>query len=126
MTEEPKEPKEPDNTSKFLLAGCLGPVLLFAGCVAMVAVSGGDSDEPSGDMARVMCEGFVEDRLKSPGSADFQRPVITGAGVNTWKVSGSVDAENSFGGTVRLDYACTVRGDGSGEWTLLDLQHSQR
>lgn len=104
----------------------MAPILLFAGCVAMVAVSGGDSDEPSADMARVMCEGFVEDRLKSPGTADFQIPVTTSAGVTTWEVSGSVDAQNSFGATVRLDYICTVHGDSSGEWTLLDLQHNQR
>lgn len=117
---------KPDGTTKFLLWFFVGiPALLFGGCMALVVSSSGDDDEPSDGMARVMCEGFVEDRLKSPGSADFQRPITTEVGVDMWRVSGSVDAQNSFGATVRIDYDCTVRGDGDGEWTLVDMQHSE-
>jgi hypothetical protein len=72
-----------------------------------------------------MCEDFVKDRLKSPGTASFTRPTVTSAGVDTWRVDGSVDAENSFGGTVRVDFQCTVRGE-DGVATLVDLQHQER
>jgi hypothetical protein len=92
-------------------------VLLLAGC-------GSDQEFSEGE-ARVMCEDFVEDWLKAPSTASFTRPVVTSAGANTWQVDGSVDAENSFGGTVRIDYQCTVRGE-DGTATLVDLQHQER
>lgn len=98
---------------------------ITAAALALAACS--YSDEPDKYGAQVMCEDFVEDRLRSPGSADFQRPDSTiEVGTNEWQVSGSVDAENGFGALVRIDYVCTIRADGDGMWTLVDLQHQQR
>lgn len=127
VSDESEQPKKMDGTTKFLLWFFVGvPALLFGGCIAALTMSSSGDDEPSDGMARVMCEGFVEDRLKSPSSADFQRPTTTEIGANTWRVVGSVDAENSFGATLRVDYECTVRGNSDGEWTLVDLQHAER
>lgn len=84
---------------------------------------GGDFGEGE---ARVMCEEFVSDRLKSPGSADFNRPtIVLWEDPATFRVSGSVDSENSFGATKRIDYQCTVRGE-DGTATLVDLTHQER
>lgn len=83
-----------------------------------------ERDDSSG-MAEYACEDFVEDRLKSPGTADFQNATVESAGSDTWLVTGTVDSENSFGATMRVDYECTVTGSGA-NWTLVDLQHSQR
>jgi hypothetical protein len=93
---------------------------------ALVTLTACYEDDPDKYGAEVMCEEFVEDRLKSPGSADFQRPTTTEVGTNTWLVSGSVDAQDGFGALVRVDYECTVRGDSDGLWTLIDMQHEQR
>lgn len=112
--------------------GCLW---IIAGSAALILVSviwslltgwdSGDDDDESGDFgqyeAQYMCEEFIKDKLKSPGSADFQRPTSTSAGADTWKVSGTVDSQNSFGGVVRNSYVCTVRGS-DGNATLVDLQ----
>jgi hypothetical protein len=51
------------------------------------------------------CEDLVGQQLKSPTSADFNS---TATGPGTWTVTGTVDAENSFGATVRAEYQCTV------------------
>lgn len=51
------------------------------------------------------CEAAVEKQLKAPTTAEF---ASTATGSGTWEVTGTVDSENSFGATVRSDYACTV------------------
>lgn len=97
---------------------------LFAGLLGLVACS--FDSEPDEFGAQVMCEQFLEDQLKSPGTAEFDTPTREAAGFNTWKISGAVDSENSFGALVRIDYVCTVKSDGAETWTLVDLQHEQR
>lgn len=93
--------------------------------------------------AQVMCKDFVRDNLKSPSSADFgglfddrdkamfleadkagQFGVDTAKLRNTgvWVVVGQVDAENSFGATIRSDYTCVMDYDKAGKnWYLLDI-----
>lgn len=97
----------------------------FGGIGGLFRGGGGSSsrDDSLGDSytARYMCEEFVKDRLKSPGSADFsgQRESNTGT---AWTSSGAVDSENSFGATMRNTYTCTVRFAGGDKWTLVSLQ----
>ncbi|MFQ1002627.1 hypothetical protein [Modestobacter sp. SSW1-42] len=100
-------------------------VLLVGGC--SVAVFDGDDDGSGGGrddiMAGIMCEDFVKDRLKSPSSADFPSSssyVVTGAG-NQYTVQGYVDAENSFGASLRTDWTCSVRDNGDESWNLVTL-----
>lgn len=70
--------------------------------------------------ARTMCAGFVEDRLKSPSTANFLLETeeaygATKDGVNMPRnnhlVKGQVDAQNSFGATVRMTYLCQLHYD---------------
>lgn len=71
--------------------------------------------------ARIICQDFVKDRLKSPGTADFSEENETGA-YPTFTSTGAVDSQNAFGGVVRNNYSCTVTWHPTTEkWTLDDL-----
>jgi len=59
--------------------------------------------------AIAQCEAAIENRLKAPSTASFDSSA-TGSG--TWIVSGTVDAENSFGAMVRNAFECSVIIDG--------------
>lgn len=59
------------------------------------------------------CEQWIAARLKAPESARFSGVAatrVTGAdGMGPFTASGWVEASNSFGGTVRQSYSCTMR-----------------
>lgn len=97
------------------LASLTAAPLLLAGC-------GGGGDE---DGAIAYCHQFVEDRLKSPDSADFPSfpdHDVTETGTMQWRVSSYVDAENSFGASLRTDWTCEISYDeAEGAWTLESL-----
>lgn len=61
-------------------------------------------------LAKSACEGAVEQNLKSPTSASYQS---TAVGSGPWTVTGTVNAENSFGAMVRSSYRCSVALDGN-------------
>lgn len=73
------------------------------------------------NLARVACEEFGRQRLKAPSTAQFlDDPTID---VNypsrgAYRVSGSVDAQNSYGAMLRSRYECRVYRDGAGNWRL--------
>ena len=53
----------------------------------------------------------VKNRLKSPSTADFcsyPEATITDLGNNRYKIQGYVDAQNSFGATVRSKFTVTL------------------
>lgn len=71
---------------------------------------------------------FVTDRLKSPSTASFPwfGCAATQLADNKWEVASYVDAQNSFGGTLRLYYLITVRPNEGGGWHLLSIQTAQK
>lgn len=85
--------------------------------VAVICIAGSHKD--SGGGAIVACHGFVEDQLKSPGSADYSGEDLTHDG-STYTLTGSVDSDNSYGASVRNDFTCVVDKSGS-DWTLDSL-----
>lgn len=96
-------------------------LLLFVGCMALMA--SGDDDGPEGLReyeARNACEEFIDRRLKSPGSSEYNHESTVEVSDGGWTVTGTVDAQNSFGALVRMTYSCTVAGTG-GSATLVDL-----
>lgn len=103
--------------------GCLGLVVLVAVLFVAGAMAGDDSEDTDGDNygAQDVCEQFVEDRLKAPATADFSGEKATHLGGGRWRVTGDVDAENSFGAQLRMTYVCEVQFTGGGDWTLKDL-----
>lgn len=95
----------------YALAGLVGVFALFVGYILFTTDSstGRDDPEVQEHAAIRACEDMVRDQLKAPATADFNGSVATGVG--PWEVTGSVDAENSFGAMIRTDWTCTVRLD---------------
>jgi len=88
----------------------LAVVIGFAGCMAS-SLRG--NDEGNADIESIaQCEGRIEKLLKAPDTADFDS-TTRARGPETWEVTGTVDAENSFGAKVRADYGCTVVMNGN-------------
>jgi hypothetical protein len=93
-------------------------VLAVAGCTAISVASGDDDSDDRDDpalqriAAENACEDFLRDKLKSPSTAEFHNTMSTSTGPVAWRVSGTVDAENSFGAALRRSWSCTVRLDG--------------
>lgn len=92
---------------------CCAPVIgiaalsLLGGLLG--AIRGGSEDEPaepSAVLAELACKDLVREQLKDPDSADFSNETTTGYG--TYKVTGTVRGENSFGGTAVHEFECTV------------------
>lgn len=81
--------------------------LLVAGC---------SGDNPDDATAEVMCQDFVKDQLKAPGSAKFSEERADEPFDGEWKVTGVVDSENGFGALLRAEYTCRMTHD-DGEWT---------
>lgn len=80
--------------------------------------------------ASIVCKDYVRATLKAPSTADF--PLLdfsaTRHAAGRWTVSSYVDAENSFGATIRSRYLCDIQYAGKGDpldyasWQLLDLK----
>nr|WSX52212.1 hypothetical protein OG409_26750 [Streptomyces sp. NBC_00974] len=92
---------------------------------ALLALTACGAGAPAdGIEATIMCEKFVKQRLKSPGSAEFsgagETSVTTISGSAPWKyqVAGHVDSQNSFGAKVRNTYDCTASTPDGETWTL--------
>ncbi len=97
--------------------------MVFSNCF------GGDgSDDGHSELeAYVVCQEFVEDRLKAPATADFPGgsfDYTTHNGGGRYTVDAFVDSENSFGAQVRTDFVCVVQWQSGDTYRLesLDLQ----
>lgn len=80
-------------------------------------ISSKKSDSQDATNAKVCAVKAVEDKLKSPSTADFcsyTSMTATDLGNNKWKVSGYVDAQNSFGAVVREYWTVTLTLTSSG------------
>lgn len=118
----PLTPGKADPTFKFLMWVCCGfPVFGGAAIVLILAISaafnGGSSSSDNSVEAQIACENRIKDALKSPSTADFNDDV-TGSG--PYKVTGTVDSENSFGAMLRSDFQCTVKVTGDRTLTTIE------
>jgi hypothetical protein len=129
MTETVQPPAPAEPSTKWIERGHNFRWTMLAIGAAIVAMLTGASymgDSSSGaDQygAQVMCERFIKDQLKSPDSADFSNEAAT-MGVNNtlWEVSGDVDAQNTFGASLRSHFTCVVRYTPADEyWHLVSL-----
>lgn len=85
-------------------------------------------DEHSAHTAYFACRRHVERRLKSPTSADFPWKARNAAhqGDGRYLIGSHVDAQNSFGATIRTEFLCVIEyrsGDpyADSSWRLVDL-----
>lgn len=77
--------------------------------------------------AIIMMEGFVKDRLKAPGSADFKRGYtdsVTRLAGQKYRIISWVDAQNSFGAKLRNHFIGEVEQTKKGHWQLNSLEFS--
>lgn len=79
-------------------------VAAFVIVLALMFAGGGGNEQRDVTTA---CEQAVKARLKAPASADFDTSA-TESSPDRWTVSGSVDAQNSFGAKIRSSFSCRV------------------
>lgn len=94
--------------------------------IALVALTGltGCSESLDEDEALASCQVQVSKKLKDPSSASFDRGAesIVLVSENSYSVSGTGRATNSFGGTVPFSFNCDVRKDDNGDvWVTSSL-----
>lgn len=109
---------------------------LFVGALGVLALvislcnSGGGSEAPSPDdgdalSAYVVCQQFVEEQLRAPGTADYPQTyseATTDLGGGRYRVNSFVDAENAFGALIRTRFVCTVEHVSGDRYSLVQLR----
>lgn len=101
----PEKTQKPFNKRWLFISIPLWIIVLALGFNSCSSNGGDEYDMNNEREAAAQCEARIEKLLKSPATADF---ASTATGSGTWTVTGTVDAENSFGATVRATYQCTV------------------
>lgn len=95
--------------------------LLLAGCgEPLTEVERSRLECESKFSAEVAAEDIILQLLRSPSTAEFpSRPTVLYLGDCRHLVTSQVDAQNSFGATIRQDYAVEVKYS-AGRWSLVD------
>lgn len=65
--------------------------------------------------AQVACEDAVSNMLKAPATAKFDNYIRSSNDDGSFTVTGTVDAQNSFGAMLRSEFSCKVRDKGNGQ-----------
>lgn len=89
-------------------------VLVFAVAIGSLFVGNDDDgpDDVSDYELQDQCEKWVDKQLKTPSTAKHSDQSVRSSGVDAWTVTGAVDAQNSFGATIRSTWSCDIRLDG--------------
>lgn len=118
----------------WIVGGC--GVVLLALCGGMIY--GIATQEPHKEderdrqyEVRRLTKAIVMDAVKSPSTAEFGdlrvvRLTDNKTGDNIYYVDGWIDAQNTFGGTVRTDFKASWAHNEAGEFRLLDIMSEQR
>lgn len=75
--------------------------------------------------AYVMAQDFVSSQLKAPSTAKFQsysKDLVQDLGGGRYRISAYVDAQNSFGATMRNKFNCTVKYTGNNKWVSEEVE----
>jgi hypothetical protein len=75
--------------------------------------------EPA-DGSITACQDAVREQLKTPATAKFSEDRVVEQSGATFYVHGIVDAENSFGATLRNRYQCIANQSGT-RWQVVDV-----
>lgn len=100
----------------FMLSGTIVFVLVFVSASMRPSSAARSNPIYDASAAQFACQGFVENRLKAPSTADFapfHKMAISGSGTGPWSVRGYVDSQNSFGAKLRSSFTCTVEFSGA-------------
>jgi hypothetical protein len=94
-----------------------GSVWLYNSCESVEY----DTAENTSIDADVEVEFYVKKRLKSPSTADFGYANVSKLSKDRFKVSNTVDSQNSFGGMVRMNYSCVIEFNETGGYKVEDF-----
>lgn len=126
QTKQSKQPEQNKQNSNGCSPGCIVAVIIVFVIIIIASQignnssstysssSGGSTSSSSSDRsidAWVCAEKAVQDTLKSPSTAEFcsyPDADITYLGASKYKIVGYVDAENSFGATLRKNFTVTL------------------
>lgn len=117
-------------------------VFLFLSALVIIAYSNSDkrfskdtaqkrthwTEKDNSLLAYSVIEEYVEGRLKSPATANFpgvfdgKAGHITRLAENSYKIISYVDAQNSFGATIRTNFSGKIKQIGEHDWRLIFLQ----
>jgi hypothetical protein len=113
--------------------GCfnvLGFLIILSVTVGIFSMLAPDDPDHSIYDAHVMCEDFVEARLRTASTAKFPSirsdEVVQDLGDGKYRVRAQVDAQNALGAQVRSTYDCTVQWTSGSSWRLESLSVSRR
>lgn len=101
-------------------------IFIVVACITSTHTNGGNklSDSYGHDTADaiVIAEKEVRDHLKSPSTAEFCRysDYTIDCTDNTWSVAGWVDAQNSFGATLRNTFTVRFEFTGQDRYTVIN------
>jgi hypothetical protein len=76
-------------------------------------------------LAQAVCVRALKSELTSPATAQFRTASRSDLGNGRFRVSGSVDAENSFGALLRQSYDCTVWFESADTYRIETLELHQ-
>ena len=89
-------------------------------------------EQDNSTMAYLMMEDFVKQRLKAPKSADFpgifdgRADHVKYLGNQKYRIISYVDAQNSFGATIRNNFVGEIEQTSEDRWRLISLELFQR
>lgn len=82
--------------------------------VVLVMVLAACSNEPydpnNENEAVAQCEGFADQRIKAPATAEYD--LVASRAGEGWTVTGTVDSENGFGANIRSNVECQLHFEG--------------
>jgi hypothetical protein len=119
------EPSKANTVGTVLGFGCLGIIALMM----IASFQSGSTTPTQGDRygAYEVCQKFVTQRLRAPGSAKF--PSITADRVSSidlgegrYSVSAYVDSQNGFGALLRMTFSCEVNWQSGQSYKLVEVK----
>lgn len=124
-----EQPVKPTGGETLKALAVVTVVVLVVGGLLWTWIFGSEDDGGDPEInVSVVCEQWVEERLRSPGSAEFEQfpdQQIVEVDSDTYRVRAWVDSQNGFGAVLRTDYTCTasmvVPDSPGGDWRLDNL-----
>jgi hypothetical protein len=96
--------------------------LLFVLIASTILISCDYSDSEDPEFkATYNVEHYVRNQLKAPNSAEFSGTTATKIEDNIYLVTGSVDAQNSFGATLRKNFSCEIEFTSRNKYVIKDF-----
>lgn len=75
--------------------------------------------------AYVMSQQFLNEKLKSPSTAEYptdvDKDIVTYMGDSVFHINSYVDSQNGFGAMIRSKYNATLKFNGGDKWELVKL-----